>query len=133
VQISKEPKLKYLLILAAALVFYSCSVFEDDEITYTIPIDSISVKNISNLKVEFTASNFCGSMCWKKTYFGKRVSGNDIFIKTFAVVDGSTACPAVCVYAETPINITLPSAGSYSFHFWRSDTSSIDTTLIVGM
>jgi hypothetical protein len=116
-----------------AIILSSCTIFEDDEITRQIPVDSISVNNISNLSVDFTASIFCGSMCWKNTYFEKRISGSDVFIKTFAVSDESSVCPAVCVDYQTTINISLISAGSYTFHFWRSDTSSIDTTLILGM
>jgi hypothetical protein len=128
-----EHKMKFLFFLLAAFVISSCSEFEDDEITYTIPVDSISVKNISKLKAEFMASNFCGSMCWEKTYFEKIIIGNDVFIKTFAVADGSTACPAVCVYTETQVSIMPLSVGSYTFHFWKSNTSSIDTTLIIGL
>jgi len=132
----KFPKahiMKLVFFLLSVLALYSCSIFEEDEITYTIPTDSISVKNSSNLTAEFTASNFCGSSCWKKTYFEKRITGDEVFIKIFAVADGSIACPAVCIYAETPASITLPSSGGYTFHFWRSDTSSIDTTINIGI
>ena len=63
------------------LVIASCSEFEDDEITTTIPIETFSVQNRSNLTIEFTASNSCGSMCWKRTYFEKTINGNDVIIK----------------------------------------------------
>jgi hypothetical protein len=108
-------------------------MFEEDDITHPIPVDSIAVNNTSNLSVDITATIFCGSYCWKKTYFEKTINGNNVYIKTFAVVDGSKTCPDVCVYAETPLFISLPLAGSYTFYFWRSDSSSIDTTLILGM
>jgi hypothetical protein len=123
--------MRTIVCLFFAIILSSCNIFEDDEIKLPIPVDSISVNNITNLSVDFTASIFCGSMCWKNTYFEKRISGSDVFIKTFAVLDGSSVCPAVCVDYQTPINISLLSAGSYTFHFWRSDTSSIDTTLIL--
>jgi hypothetical protein len=123
--------MKTIAYLFFAIILSSCTVFEDDEIKRPIPVDSISVNNISNLFVDFIASVFCGSMCWKNTYFEERISGNDVFIKTLAVLDGSSVCPAVCVDYQTPINISLLSAGSYTFHFWKSDTSSIDTSLII--
>jgi hypothetical protein len=125
--------MKIFSILLLVTTLSSCSVFEEDDITRPIPVDSISVKNILSLTADFTASNFCGSMCWAKTYFEKTINGNNVYIKTFAVVDGSKICPDVCVYAETPVSISLPSAGSYVFHFWRSDSTSIDTTLIIGI
>ena len=123
--------MKTITYLFLSIILFSCTIFEDDEIKRPIPVDSISVNNITNLSVDFTASIFCGSLCWKNTYFEKRISGSEVFIKTFAVLDGSSVCPAVCVDYQTPINISLISAGSYTFHFWRSDTSSMDTTLFI--
>jgi hypothetical protein len=114
-----------------SIILSSCNIFVDGEIKRLIPVVSISVNNILNLPVDFTASIFCGSMCWKHTYFEKRISGSDVFIKTFAVSDRSSVCPAVCIDYQTPINISLQSTGSYTFHFWKSDTSSIDTALLI--
>lgn len=125
--------MKFIVLLFATLIVTSCSELEEDEITRAIPIEIFSVKNKSTLNIEFTASNSCGSMCWKRTYFEKTISGNDIYIKTFATMDGSLVCTAVCVSVDVPINITLSSPGSYNFHFWKSDTSSIDTTIIMGI
>lgn len=122
--------MKIIFFLLLTILISSCSSFEDEEERHSIPIDSISVNSISNLTVNFTATIFCGSYCWKETYFEKSISGSDVFIKTFAVSDGSSVCPQVCVEYQTPINISLPSSGSYTFHFWKSDTSSIDTTIV---
>jgi hypothetical protein len=108
-------------------------MFEEDEIIHPIPTESISVNNTSNLTADITATIFCGSYCWKNTYFEKSINGNNVFIKTFAVLDGSSVCPAVCVEYQTPINIVFQTSGSYTFHFWKSDSSSLDTTLVVGI
>ena len=113
------------------LVLSSCSVFDDDDITRPVPVDSVFVNNTSNLTADFTAKIYCGSYCWKNTYFEKSINGNNVFIKTFAVSDESSVCPAVCVEYQILININLPVSGSYTFHFWKSDTSSIDTTIIL--
>lgn len=125
--------MKIFSILLLVTTLSACSLFEEDDITRQIQVDSISVNNISNLTAEFTAIIYCGSYCWKNTYFEKSINGNNVFIKTFAVSDGSAVCPAVCVETEIPISIKLLVPGSYTFHFWKSDTSSIDTTLILGM
>jgi len=121
--------MKQITFFLLVFILSSCSEFETDEITRAIPIDSVSVNNISNLSVDFTAITYCGSLCWKSTYFEKRIIASDVFIKTFAVLDKSAACPAVCVEVHTPITINLQSSGRFTFHFWKSDTSSIDTTL----
>ena len=121
-------KIFSILLLVKALS--ACSLFEENDITHPIPVDSISVNNTSSLTADFTAKIYCGSYCWKNTCFEKSINGNNVFIKTFAVSDESSVCPAVCVEYQIPINITLPVSGSYTFHFWKSDTSSIDTTII---
>ncbi|MEO8230881.1 MAG: hypothetical protein ABI638_01270 [Ignavibacteriota bacterium] len=122
--------MKKIFFLLLTVLISACSSFEKEEHRPPITVDSVSVNSVSNLTANFTAIIFCGSYCWEKTYFEKSISGSDIFIKTFAVSDGSTVCPQVCVEYQTPINISLPSSGSYTFHFWKSDTSSIDTTII---
>jgi len=123
--------MKKAIFLLMVIIFSACSSFEEDEIRRPIPVDLISVNNISNITADFTATIFCGSYCWKNTCFEKSIKGNDVFIKTFAVSDRSSVCPAVCVEKETPINIQLFTPGSYTFHFWKSDTSSIDTTIVL--
>lgn len=123
--------MKKTFFLFLTVLISACSIFKDDEIRRPFPVDSISVNSVSNLKANFTAVSFCGSYCWKETYFEKSISGGDVFIKTFAVLDGSTVCPQVCVEYQTPIDISLPTSGSYTFHFWKSDTSSIDTTIVL--
>jgi len=125
--------MKHQFFVLMALVISSCSVFEEDDITRTIPVDSVFVNNTSNLTAEFTAKIYCGSYCWKNTCFEKSIDGNNVFIKTFAVTDGSAVCPAVCVETEIPISILLMIPGSYTFHFWKSDSTSIDTTLNIGI
>lgn len=125
--------MKKIAFFFLMLIISSCSLFEEDDIIHTIPVDSVFVNNTSNLTVEFTAKIYCGSMCWKETYYKSSTNGNDVYIKTFAVTDGSAVCPAVCVETEIQISIKLLVPGNYTFHFWRSDTSSIDTTLILGM
>jgi hypothetical protein len=123
--------MKQIIFFLLVFILSSCSEFETDEITRPIPIDSVSINNISNLNVNFTAITYYGSLCWKSTYFEKRIIGSDVFIKTFAVLDRSSACPAVCVEVKTPVKIILQSSGQFTFHFWKSDTTSVDTILIL--
>ena len=118
-----------IFILLVTLI-PACSIRDDEDIKVLFPTDLVLVNNTS-LNAEFTATVFCGSYCWKSTSFESSIKGGDIFIKTFAVFDGSTVCPQVCVEYKTPINITLPVSGDYTFHFWRSDTSSIDTVIAI--
>lgn len=124
--------MKLLIIVSMLLFVSSCSLVDDDtEITQPFPVDSISVKNIARNLIEFTATNNCGSMCWKQTYAESSINRNDVFIKTICVFDGSAVCPEVCVEVKTPVSITLPSVGEYTFHFWQSNSASLDTTIAI--
>lgn len=124
-------KIFFFLILTLALS--ACSLFEEDDITRLVPVDSIIVNGTSGLSSNFTALIPCGSICWKESYFKSSVSNKDIFIKTFAIINGSAVCPAVYIETEIPISIQLKVPGSYIFHFWKSDSTSIDTTLNIGI
>jgi len=63
--------MKIFSILLLVTTLSACSLFEEDDITHTIPVDSISVNNTSSLTADITAIIFCGSYCWEKTYFEK--------------------------------------------------------------
>ena len=118
--------------LLLQLLLSSCSIWDDDtEITRPFPVDSISVVSIVRNVIEFTAINNCGSMCWKQTYFESNISRSDVFIKTICVYDGSAVCPEVCIEVGTPVSITLPAVGTYTFHFWQSDSASRDTIIVL--
>lgn len=116
----------FLLII---FVLSACSSFEDEKNwSYTAGIDSISVEKIEFRSVDFLAHISCGSMCWSGYYFEKSEIGNDIFLKLFVTSDGSP-CPAVCVERSFPYKYRVFLPGSYTFHFWRNDSTSIDTTI----
>lgn len=125
--------MKIFSILLLVTTLSACSLFEEDDITRPVSIDLIIVNNNAGLRCNFTAIPNCGSMCWKDTYDKSIISGQDVYIKAFSVSDGSASCSDACVETEIPISIQLKVPGSYTFHFWKSDTSSIDTTLILGM
>lgn len=123
--------MKWILILFA-VIFSSCSIWEDEkEISQPFAVESITVNNVSRTGISLTAYNSCGSMCWKRTFVESRVNGFEVFVKTVAVFNEYTACPAVCVGTETPVFIKISSNGTYNFHFWQSDTTTLDTIITV--
>ncbi len=121
-----------LYLLLFTVILSSCSVWEDEkEISQPFSVESIIINDISRTGIHLTAYNSCGSMCWKRTFVESRINGFEVYVKTIAVFDEWTACPAVCVGTETPVFIKISSNGNYSFHFWQSDSSSLDTIITV--
>lgn len=123
--------MKFLITFIIALILQACSVFEDEEKTwiFSAGIDSLSIERIESHTVYFSAHISCGSMCWNGYYFEKSETGNEVFVKLYVTSDGSP-CPAVCVERSFPYKHKALQTGSYKFHFWQNDSTSIDTTII---
>lgn len=123
--------MKKIFLLLPLILLNSCSLFEDEN-TYTFPagIDSLSIDKIELRTIDFSTHIFCGSMCWNGYYFEKTENGNDIYLKLFVTSDGN-ACPAVCVERSFPYKFRASFPGTYSFHFWRNDSTNIDTTITI--
>lgn len=121
---------KTYYFLLVIFILSACSSFEDENIyKHAVWIDSLSVEKVELRTVDFTAHIFCGSMCWDGYYFEKFEQGSDIYLKLFVTSDGS-ACPAVCIERSFPYKYRVFLPGSYTFHFWKNDSTSIDTTII---
>ncbi|QQS36238.1 MAG: hypothetical protein IPM56_18685 [Ignavibacteriales bacterium] len=124
--------MKIALIFSMAFLLYSCSIREEEEETsQPFAVESITVNDISRNGINFTAYNSCGSMCWKRTFVETKIDRTDIYVKTIAVFDKYAACPAVCVGTETPVSINLSGNGIYNFHFWQSDSTSLDSVITI--
>jgi hypothetical protein len=117
------------LHILLVLVIPACSVFEDNEL-YRFPagIDSIAVEKITFLTIDFSIHIYCGSMCWNGYYFEKTKINNDIYLNLFVTSDGNP-CPAVCVNRSFPYKYRVLFPGTYTFHFMKNDSTSIDTTI----
>lgn len=116
-------------ILLMLFLIPACSVFEDEtQLNFPAGVDSLSVEITGNKTAEFTAYLYCGSMCWTGYYFVSDQEGNDIYVKLFVTTDGRI-CPAVCVEQSYKFEYTSLYPGTYNFHFFRTDTTSLDTTI----
>lgn len=126
---SLEDKMKKLFLFLAIISLPRCSIFEEDaNYTYPAGIDSVAIESSEFRTIEFSTHIFCGSMCWNGYYFEKSEYSDDIYFKLYVFSNGN-ACPDVCVHRFFPYRFRSPHSGSYTFHFWRNDSTSIDTTI----
>ena len=123
--------MKKIFLLLLLILLTSCSLLEDES-THTFPagIDSLSIGEIELRTTDFSTHIICGSMCWNGYYFEKTENGNNIYLRLFVTSDGNP-CPAVCVERSFPYKFRALSPGNYSFHFWRNDSTNIDTTITI--
>ena len=127
--------MKSKIIAFALCIFFGCSLFqEDDEIEYieaVVGVDSIHINNISNMTVWFAVFCTVGDPCWEFWKHDESKIGSDIYVKVYARRDRSLVCLDVIGLIKVPLIINVGSAGDYYFHFWQTDTSSLDTTISI--
>ncbi len=122
--------MKTLILSLIIILLPACSLMEDEtNLNFPAGIDSLAVEKLELRTVDFSTHIFCGSMCWTGYYFRKTESGNDIYLKLFVTSDGN-ACPCVCVERSFSYKYRVIYPGTYTFHFWRNDSTIIDTTII---
>jgi hypothetical protein len=67
--------------------------------------------------------------CWEFARSDHSISGQFIAVTVFTRPRNNDPCIQVLSSIEAPVTIEVPSAGSYTFRFWRYDSISVDTTL----
>jgi hypothetical protein len=93
----------------------------------TIP-DSVDIGQI----ITYEVKSYLPNSCWKYSHIGLSSSDFDVYVTLYMKRDPRDQ---ICLDVITPVDIEgnfLPEVeGEYTFHFWRSDTSSLDTNVIV--
>ncbi len=124
--------LLYSNIVATAILFgCSNSTDEGDYIEWATPVVSQEVKSKTSSLVSFTARASWGSSCGGFSRAVVAKTDSVYSIKVFGRQPKNAVCLAVMISFEAPVTINIPSPGTYSFKFWRSDSTTIDTTFIV--
>jgi hypothetical protein len=119
----------FFMVLLLAL-FAACDFGQSDDevVTLPSPVRFVRVTNDSALTLTLVAKaswhNGCG-------HFGRaEVTRNGLVysIKVFGSQKKNAVCTQAFIEYDAPVSFMLE-AGTYTFKFWRSDTSSVDTTL----
>lgn len=112
-----------------------CSLFTEEEridyIEAVVSVDSIRVEKIVDKGVGFTAFCTVSDPCWEFWKYDKDIIEFDVYIKIYARRDSRLFCPQVIWSIEVPLFVRVGSFGRYHFHFWQTDSSSLDTTIVI--
>ena len=133
------------IISLASIVFLtlinSC-LFEPDEKEYIQPfcVDSVKVTHIVDRKATFECIGWVGDLCWEHDHTEIDYQNTDYFVQIIikrdesliCPQDESLTCPDVISKMTIPVSITIGQDTSYTFHFWQSDSTSLDTTITFG-
>ena len=119
--------------LLTALLIINCSKPADDGDYIEWPSETthqrITAKTSSSISFIAQAAwgNSCGS--FSRSLIIK--TDSTYVIKIFGKQPKSAICLAVMSSFDAPVTINIPSSGTYTFKFWQSDSTSIDTTLTI--
>jgi hypothetical protein len=101
-----------------------------EEEMYTLEADLPS-SAVAGEPVIFTLRSWLPNSCWKFSHIRINSSGYDVFVTAYMKRSPEDL---VCLTVVTPVaeeGAYIPVfAGEYRFHFWRSDTLSLDYTVI---
>jgi len=82
--------------------------------------------------INFIASSTFGDACWEFSRFRTISSGFDVYVTPYARRPAKeVACATVMTTVSGEDRFIPQFPGEYRFHFWRSDTLSLDYTVNV--
>ncbi len=121
-----------LMFVFASISFYSC----DDEVSYdtikrkarTLSIEKITTGsyNISIVAIS-EWNNGCGSF----SHYTVFENQNDIIITIYGEEPKNATCTQAFIQFEAPVEIIVDGPGKYYLHFWQSDSTSLDTAIVL--
>ena len=125
-----KSKLAFSILLSAM----SCSLFEDngtEVIEAPASVESVLVESVSATNIGFLAICTVPTPCWTFSRYQEVRRLSDISIKVYRKTTRDIVCPQVVWSIRVPLKVEVPSYGTYSFHFWQSDTTAFDTTITI--
>jgi hypothetical protein len=119
------------LLLTLVLCFTcSCNILSDDETASSkSPVKSISILSQTNNKVSFMAKASWPNGCGYFSHFTYSKTNSNFYITVFGTQPKHATCTLAFIEYDAPVDLTIDKAGTYTFKFWRTDSTSVDTTI----
>lgn len=87
--------------------------------------------SIEGRTITFTLVCTIPEPCWRFVRFENLASGQTITTTVLAQRTTNDGCLQVLSSIETPVTISVPSSGAYTFRFWQYGGKTLDTTLTI--
>lgn len=122
-------------LIVIPFLFLGCSLFPhasdyDYYPMYPGEISSVEHGGIGQ-SISFEIESAFNSSCGEYSHAEIRKSDFDLFVKFYQREKRETICATVMVPTQIHWRFNPITAGEYNFHFWRSDSTSLDTTIII--
>jgi hypothetical protein len=124
------PRRVFILI---PILVSGCGLFSDGVDWRYSPMHPVEILSVESggysEKVVFEIASYLNTPCYSYSHAEVKYEGTNIFVGFFQKSDGQVACPDVVVDTEILWSFRPRLRGEYTFHFRRSDSTSLDTTL----
>ncbi len=127
--------LRFMVFLALGFITAGCSLF-DDEIEWmkmSVPADSVVISDSVALgqSIDFEVTGTVPDIAWKSSHFEIQQSNFDVWVRLRAKRNPKLCSHFIPRLIHVEGSFLPHSVGNYRFHFWQSDTTSLDTTAVV--
>lgn len=124
-----KAKLIITSILLYCFVILSCDTVEQNIYKHKSPVVSFQVTSKKDHEISFMTQaswpNGCGTFSNAAVY----KSDSNYKIVVYGQQEADAVCTTAFIEFDAPVNISISRRGTYSFHFWQSDTTYLDTTI----
>lgn len=127
--------MRYLLFvfLFTGFAFASCSTDASSQTPTPVLLSAVAIDSVGVSMHTVTIRVVCTipTPCWifVRTEYSKQ--SNVFSVSVYGRRVSNNPCVQVLSSLKATLTAAVDSAGSYTFRFWRSDTSSVDTTVTV--
>lgn len=124
-----------LLAAAMTICLTGCSDNATEPEPYwfylAVPVDSIAVGQVNGSGAGFIARVGWRNACGEFSHNVITRDGNTFTVTVIGkeYISPATACAQVETSFSAPVSVPLPGPGTYTFRFWRTDSTTLDTTL----
>jgi hypothetical protein len=122
-------------LIIVSVLFAGCSLFphDSDYEYYTMYPQEVAAADHGGIgdDISFEIESAFNSSCGEYSHAEIRRSNFDLFVKFYQRRKRETVCATVMVPTRIRWRYNPVTAGEYRFHFWRSDSTSLDTTILV--
>jgi hypothetical protein len=120
-------------VFCLLLIFSRCTSSTDNTNTFSSPLSANLIRSVTaaNHKVSFVVSCTIPEPCWEYLRTDQDINSFDVYVTIVGKRITTDPCLEVLSSLDTKPTIIVPKAGAYTFHFWSTNETSIDTTIVV--
>ena len=126
--------IRLIFFIPFLLLITNCNLFKDRDwmIRPAYPYEVI-IPDTVQLGQDISFEVICevGNPCYLFSHLDINSQDYDVFVKIYAKIDPHAICICVVDSIKATGSFKPTSEGNYYFHFWQSDSSSLDTTVVV--